>query len=117
MTTENTNQDRELTGDEAGAALSRFVQDRLTPVTLPKLVNRVRETFDPGGALPADCEAWALDFEMALDKLEAAAITETQIVDDFITYYTGRGGCSNCGGTPHTTTCFVGRFIAARTSR
>lgn len=32
---------------------------------------------------------------------------------DFIGYYTGGGGCSNCGGLPHTTTCFVARFNRA----
>ena len=35
------------------------------------------------------------------------------IAQEFIDYYTKAGGCSNCGGVPHTTTCFVGRFTAA----
>jgi hypothetical protein len=32
---------------------------------------------------------------------------------DFVAYYSRGGGCSNCGGLPHTDTCFVGRFIVA----
>lgn len=33
--------------------------------------------------------------------------------EHFIRYYTHRGGCSNCGGVPHSTECFVGRVLAA----
>ncbi len=40
------------------------------------------------------------------------------VAQEFIDYYTGpakhaRNGCSNCGGTPHSSTCFVGRFQTA----
>ncbi len=35
------------------------------------------------------------------------------IAADFVMYYTRRGGCSNCGGLPHSTTCFVGLFESA----
>lgn len=35
------------------------------------------------------------------------------VAQEFIAYYSGGGGCSNCGGLPHTTTCFVGRFQRA----
>ena len=31
----------------------------------------------------------------------------------FIAYYSRGGGCSNCGGLPHTDTCFVARFSDA----
>jgi hypothetical protein len=39
--------------------------------------------------------------------------TPAQVAREFIAYYTRGGGCSNCGGSPHSDTCFVGRFIAA----
>jgi len=33
---------------------------------------------------------------------------------DFVRYYVaGTFGCRNCGGVPHSSTCFVGRFVAA----
>jgi hypothetical protein len=35
------------------------------------------------------------------------------VAREFIAYYTTRDGgtgCSNCGGVPHSTTCFVARF-------
>lgn len=28
---------------------------------------------------------------------------------EFVAYYRKNGGCSHCGGIPHTSTCFVGR--------
>ena len=31
----------------------------------------------------------------------------------FVAYYTAGGGCSNCGGTPHATSCFVLQFEKA----
>lgn len=42
----------------------------------------------------------------------------SQVALEFIAYYTGperhpSGGCGNCGGLPHSATCFVGRFIEA----
>lgn len=36
-----------------------------------------------------------------------------EVALEFIAYYSRGGGCSNCGGLPHTDTCFVGRFSAA----
>lgn len=35
------------------------------------------------------------------------------IARDFIRYYRTPDGCSNCGGLPHSTMCFVGRFERA----
>ena len=35
------------------------------------------------------------------------------VAREFISYYSRGGGCSNCGGLPHSDTCFVGRFIVA----
>lgn len=33
---------------------------------------------------------------------------------DFVRYYSeGTEGCRNCGGFPHASTCFVGRFVGA----
>lgn len=39
----------------------------------------------------------------------------TAIAHEFIGYYMTPHGCANCGGLPHTTTCFVGRFARALT--
>lgn len=49
---------------------------------------------------------------------EAAPASLVALVREFIDYWTGRerhpdGGCGNCGGLPHSTTCFVGRFEQA----
>jgi hypothetical protein len=46
-------------------------------------------------------------------RLRAGAETLAQVAADFVAYYSRSGGCSNCGGLPHTTTCFVGRFQSA----
>jgi len=35
-----------------------------------------------------------------------------RIAREGIARYTENGGCSNCGGVPHTTTCMVGQFAA-----
>lgn len=35
------------------------------------------------------------------------------VAEAFIAYYSRGGGCSNCGGLPHSSECFVGRFQAA----
>lgn len=35
-----------------------------------------------------------------------------KVAQDFVAHYTREGGCSHCGGVRHTTTCFVGRFVA-----
>lgn len=36
-----------------------------------------------------------------------------QIARDFVKRYRTNSGCSHCGGLPHTTACFVGRFEVA----
>lgn len=67
----------------------------------------------------------ARQLEKYADKLQAAAPVrdvarlrgEPTPIEDvarrFIAYYSREGGCSNCGGLPHTTTCFVGLFQKA----
>jgi hypothetical protein len=35
------------------------------------------------------------------------------VATEFVLHYTQNGGCSHCGGTPHTKGCFVGRTEAA----
>jgi hypothetical protein len=55
------------------------------------------------------------------DALERAATPDATQADnphvdrlvELITRSLGRGGCSNCGGLPHTTTCRVGRLAQA----
>jgi hypothetical protein len=47
---------------------------------------------------------------VGLSDYEALAV----IADEFIAYYTQRDGCSNCGGLPHSATCFVRRFQQLR---
>jgi hypothetical protein len=39
--------------------------------------------------------------------------TVADVAREFVAYYSRGGGCSNCGGLPHTDTCFVGRFMSA----
>ena len=40
-----------------------------------------------------------------------------KVAYDFVRYYVdGTDGCRNCGGFPHSSTCFVGRFEGAITS-
>jgi hypothetical protein len=44
-----------------------------------------------------------------------ADVALRQVAAEFIAYYTARepaerNTCANCGGKPHSTTCFVGRF-------
>jgi hypothetical protein len=44
--------------------------------------------------------------------------TLTALAIEFVDYYTGperhpEGGCGNCGGLPHASDCFAGRFEAA----
>lgn len=48
----------------------------------------------------------ARDAEAALAKLHT-------IVREALAHYGRNGGCSNCGGIPHTLTCMVGRLAAA----
>jgi hypothetical protein len=50
-----------------------------------------------------------------LEPLEGGTVTSnvSDVAREFIAYYQRGGGCSNCGGLPHSETCFVGRFIAA----
>ncbi len=56
-----------------------------------------------------------------LDKAGARLFTlevAADVAREFIAYYTGperhpSGGCGNCGGLPHSDSCFVGRFITA----
>ena len=46
------------------------------------------------------------------DALNGRATRE--VAYHFVRYYVeGTGGCRNCGGVPHSDTCFVGRFIVA----
>jgi hypothetical protein len=39
------------------------------------------------------------------------------VATEFVLHYTQNGGCSHCGGTPHTKGCFVGRTEAALDAR
>lgn len=37
-----------------------------------------------------------------------------EVAYDFVRYYVaGTTGCRNCGGMPHSSECFVGRFVVA----
>lgn len=36
-----------------------------------------------------------------------------EVAYDFVRHYTAGGGCSHCGGLPHSTECFVGRMVVA----
>jgi len=46
--------------------------------------------------------------------LDSSALSPAaQVALEFIAYYSRGGGCSNCGGLPHSATCFVGRFVSA----
>jgi cyclopropane fatty-acyl-phospholipid synthase-like methyltransferase len=40
-------------------------------MTLEQLVQKLRDTFDPGGNLPDDCAEWAREHVATLDELDA----------------------------------------------
>lgn len=56
-------------------------------------------------------DQWCRDFEghKALHEF----CVDHQAAAAFIAHYRKNGGCSHCGGIPHTTTCYVGRMEAA----
>lgn len=49
--------------------------------------------------------------QLTESQQQAQAMRETALA--FIAYYSRDGGCGNCGGKPHTSTCFVSRFEKA----
>lgn len=51
--------------------------------------------------------------EVSSRPAESKAISVADVAREFVAYYTHRGGCSNCGGLPHSASCFVGRFLEA----
>jgi hypothetical protein len=51
-------------------------------------------------------------FLAGADALARVAALEA-IIRDGIPRYLQNGGCSNCGGVPHTSTCLVGQLAAA----
>lgn len=71
------------------------------------------------GALCCRCREHADAVEIELQSAEEQGRQPLEMIArEFIDYYTGKvrhpsGGCGNCGGVPHSTTCFVGRFIKA----
>lgn len=70
---------------------------------------RLREAVD-GPKAPGDAAVPTSDEELE------------EVADAFLAYYLttaadGALGCSNCGGVPHTTTCFAGRLQRAVESR
>lgn len=69
--------------------------------TLRELANRLRWKFDAKPEAAA-CLAGA-DALRREDALRG-------IIESGIVRYKQNGGCSNCGGTPHTATCLVGQL-------
>jgi hypothetical protein len=75
------------------------------------LGGRAHQVARPGAS------PWWYDAVVALvtqlpDQTQAEDIHVDRLVD-LIQHSLAHGGCSNCGGLPHTTTCRVGRLAAA----
>lgn len=75
------------------------------------LGGRAHQAARPGAS------PWWYDAVVALvthlpDQTQAEDIHVDRLVD-LIQRSVANGGCSNCGGVPHTTTCRVGRLAAA----
>jgi hypothetical protein len=67
------------------------------------------------------------ELEAALTASPVGDVRVRELATEFVNYWTGdnedrrrrvgdSGGCGMCGGTVHSTTCFVGRFQALLTA-
>jgi hypothetical protein len=56
-------------------------------------------------------EIWLPQY-VALTQAVDAGAEALRIAREGIERYTENGGCSNCGGVPHSTTCMIGQFAA-----
>jgi hypothetical protein len=52
------------------------------------------------------------DYRMDELNVEEERRDYADLARECVVYFTRNGGCGHCGGLPHTTTCFVGRFAA-----
>jgi hypothetical protein len=72
-----------------------------------------QETFTPEGR--ARVREW-------IERAAVQLFVLRQVASEFVAYYAGperhpSSGCGHCGGLPHSSTCFVGRFQRALEAR
>lgn len=52
------------------------------------------------------------DAQQQIDALKAERDALRELASDFVLYWLRDGGCGMCGGASHSSTCYVGLFLA-----